>query len=109
MTHPNSHLAYMAELDAFDRARDDPTGIRIFAGTRSKATTMRHRLHYARRILRNRNKEIYSPGDPLYGASVYDDITCTLREDTAGEWWVYLERSPFAIDKIESLSQGDFP
>lgn len=108
MSLPNSWQAYAAEYDALERAAADPKGIRIQFNDHGEAATFRYRIHHARRVDRQKNKEIYKEGDPLYGSSTFDGIVCRLRQDTDGKWWVYLEKNALP-GVVESLSEGDLP
>lgn len=104
MSLPNTPLAYAVEFDYLDRALADPQGIRVHAGTRDQAMHLRFRLNHARRIDRDRTKEVYERGDPGYNTSSFDCITCRLKQDVSDEWWVYLERNDVGNRHVESLS-----
>lgn len=106
MSLPTSFLSYATEFEALDRALADTKGIRINLGTYAQANAYRVRLHYARRLDRDRSKEMYKPGDPGYGTSSFDCIVCRLKEDTEGGWWVYLEKNEVIPGHVESLSGG---
>ena len=104
MTLPVTPAAYAAEYDAFDQAIADPKGARVHCGTYPAALNFRFRLNYARRLDREKTKTIYAPGDPGYGISAFDSIVCRIKQDTLGDWWVYLEKNETVGDRIESLS-----
>jgi hypothetical protein len=108
MSLPNSYQAFAAEYEALERASADPKGIRIEFSDRGEASAFRFRLHHARRVDREKNKEIYKEGDPLYGSSIFDPIVCRLKQDTSGKWWVYLEKNAIP-GVVESLSDGELP
>ena len=103
MTLPNTRLAYTTEYEHLERAKDSPRGIRLLMESRDAAHTYRSRLHYARRIDRDKNKEIFKEGDPLFGSSVYDNIVVRIKDDTESRWWVYLEKSDTTVEAVEDL------
>ena len=105
MSLPNQIGAYGPELDLFDRAIDDPKGIRVHAGSETAAEQMRFRLHQARALQRVENTRIYDKTDPRHGNCEYDKLICRLREDTEHQWWVYIERHGVEVSRIESLSE----
>lgn len=104
MSLPDSHLAYAAEYEALDAALHDAKGIRIEIGSQREALRFRFRLNYARKVDREKNKEIYQKGDPMYGSSAYDSLVCVLRQDTADIWWVHIEKNEKIPGYYESLS-----
>jgi hypothetical protein len=61
------------------------------------------RVHHARQLARNANKEVYAPGDAMHGVSEYDRLTLRIREGE-GCFYVYLEHAP-ALEGVESLSE----
>ena len=93
MTLSNSRLSYRDEYTLMQQAIDLPNGARAFIGTHGDAINYRLRLNKARQLDRNLNAQAYEPGHLLYGGSVFDELIITLREDTEGNWWVYLEKS----------------
>ncbi len=107
MTAPTTRLSYGDAFDAFDRAKDDPKGIRLRFSDFAAAATFRSRLHNARSVDRRDNTTIYELGDALYGRSVYDPLIVRIRQDEESLWWVYIEHT--SIDKmvVESLSEED--
>ncbi len=106
MTAPTTRLSYSDAYDAFDRAKDDPKGIRLRFDNLAAAQTFRSRLHNARSNDRRDNTTIYELGDPLYGRSVYDTLIVRIKEDVEKKFWVYIEHT--SIDKmvVESLSDA---
>jgi hypothetical protein len=79
MTTPISRLAYNAEYDLLDQALESERGVqRIFKGWeegRGAAMYFRTRLHSARELDRKDNRSIYSLGDPMYGQTLYAQLT----------------------------------
>ena len=105
MPLPNTLGAYTGEFEALERALADPKGIRIWLGpSRQKARHFRYRLHYARSLDRVRSCQATKPGDPTYNTSAFDVLICRLREDTTGDWWVYIEKNEAIPGYVESLS-----
>lgn len=103
MSVSNSPLSYTDCYEVFDRAVADPRGVRMQMPDFDAANHFRMRLHYARKINRAKNAEIYEPGQPLYGTSVYDQLTVRIR--TIGDrTYLYLEKNDIVPGEIESLS-----
>jgi hypothetical protein len=107
MSLPNNLDAYNAELDYFEQALADPTGIRIQFPDYGKANIFTMRMHQARSLQRALHKRIYTPDDVRHGRSEFDHLTVRQpREDTAGNWWVYVERTNATVISVEPLSQA---
>lgn len=107
MTAPTTRLSYGDAYEALDLAKDDAKGIRLKQKDYASAATFRSRIHYARQVDRKDNLDIYDPGDPLFGRSVYDTLVVRLKQDTEGEWWVYIEHATIANMVVESLSEAE--
>ena|SRR5258706_8723513 len=105
MSISNSRLSYTDCYEFLDKAIEDDKGVRVPLGEWAKANFFRMRCHQARSITKKDNREIYQPGDPQYGVSIYDVITIRLKEDEAGEWWVYAEKNLLEPGTVESLSE----
>ena len=105
MSISNSRLSYSDCYELLDGAIADSKGARVWVGTHADATFFRMRVHQARTINRKDNQEIYEPGDPLYGSSVYDKVVIRLKEDEVGEWWVYAEKMALEPGAVEALSE----
>jgi hypothetical protein len=108
MSLPNSLLSYTQELDAYDAALRGQYGVRIWRGTESSARMFRFRLHHARTLQREKNREIHQKGDPLYGSCEYDPLTVVLRDDTEGEWWVYILKRPDISKYVEEITDSPY-
>ena len=104
MTTPTSRAAYKVYYDALDRAIDSPAGIRVGANNEGEAYQYRVRLHSARSLDRELNRQGREPSDPQYGISDYDNLIVRVREEE-GEWWVYIERAAVP-GVIEELGNG---
>lgn len=105
MPLPTSLQSYQDCLDFFERVVDDPLGGRIFMGSHNEAHQFRLRCNKARQLHREENKKVHEEGMPLHGASEYDPLRLKLREDTAGQWWVYAERTQLNPADVELLSE----
>ena len=123
MSLPTSLHAYQSELDAYQRAKDAKTGIRIQFETQSRAKSYMARLHQARVLDRNENRAAFEPGDPMYAKSDYDAIAASIKEDhershprpcggamTPGDisTWTEGERDQFCHE-LEKLIHGPAP
>lgn len=79
MVTPISRLAYAAEYDLMDQAMESERGVqRLFpneANGRGAAFNFRTRLHKARDYDRKENRKLYGPEDPLYGQTIYAQLT----------------------------------
>ena|SRR5271166_1039341 len=95
MTFSHSRLAFSDCFELMDRALDDARGIRVKFPDFKSAWHMRNRLHHARRIDRDDNRETYkdNPDHPLYGRSAYDGLAVRVRENG--------EETTIILDKIE--------
>jgi len=103
MPLPASLHAYTSEMEAFDRAKSAPSGIRIEFPDRIRAMAYRARLHGARVLDRKENSRVVDKTSPLYGKSDYDCIVVSIKEDTDGKWWLYLEKNEVIPGIVEEL------
>jgi hypothetical protein len=102
MTTPTSRAAYEPYYEVLDRALESGAGIRIECADQGAAYQFRIRLHSARQIDRELNRESRQPTDPNYGISDYDKLVVRVRAD-GDKWWVYIQ--PTAISNhIEELT-----
>src|SRR5437879_3042946 len=105
MTLPNHIGAYTVEIETFESASADLTGIRVYYGkNEGEAKKFQLRLHQARALNRQENARLYPRDDMRHGHSPYDNLVVRVREDVAGDWWVYLEKRIFDPERIESLT-----
>jgi hypothetical protein len=106
MATSTSRLSYDDAFTVMDEAIADPKGARVMFDNHGQATYFKMRLHSARQIDRNDNKQIFAEGEKLYGRSVYDTLVVRVRgPDEDGKWWVYLENVLLNIQgKLERLS-----
>lgn len=113
MSLPQSLLAYEVELDTLDRAASEPKGIRVRHPTHESAYHFRYRLYHAKKLQRAKNREIYEKGDPLYGATSFDNLVVRIRPDLdenevpTGVYWVYITKNTLNPGRIESLGDDD--
>jgi hypothetical protein len=98
----NSRLSYQSEYELMDKAMKEGKGVRTHIGTREAAMTYRLRLNRARALDRKLNALAYPAGHKMHGGSEYDELVFTVREDTEGECWVYLEKA-LAPTHVEAL------
>lgn len=103
MPLPTSLLAFEPEMQAFSRADSAEKGIRVEFPEERKARSFIARLHQARVLDRRENLKAYKEGDPMYGKSAFDGIRVSLREDTEGNHWVYLEKMENIPGAVEEL------
>lgn len=104
----NSRLSYSDCFTLFNKAYEDPKGARYQVNggkNRGDSWQFRLRMHNARQIDRKDNKEIYEPGDPLYGRSIFDPLIIQIKQDTEELWWIYVVHTEIDGDQIESLSE----
>lgn len=106
MTLPNHLGAYDFEIEHFDRAVDEPRGIRVHFGKNANdAKKFQLRMHQARALHRQQSRRMYPKEDIRSGASIYDPLIVRVREDVEGDWWVYVEKQKFDPNRIESLTE----
>lgn len=107
MTTPRTRQAYFALYEIFDRALASGTGIRMQLESHSAAVNLRMRLHAARQVDRETNRQVYAPGMPLYDASQYDVLEIVLRvvDNADGPCWLLIKpRVPALIGTIEPIT-----
>lgn len=103
MSLSESLLSYQDCLEAMDQALADSQGGRVRFPDRSAALHFRSRCHYARKLHRRKNAQVYPVDHPQHGASHYDELV--LREQPDGEgWYIYLLRMVAGSIEVEPLS-----
>lgn len=105
MSLPNSLAAYLDCRALYDAATADPKGARACLGTYESCINMRTRMHYFRMLDRRANEAVYPKGHAQHGTSIYDDYVVRITEDTAKEWWLYIEPRSGRILAIQGLSE----
>ena len=109
MTISISRASYTDCYELMDVAIADSRGIRYgikaesIAKAIDNATFLRMRMHQARKLDRDQNKEIYERDHPMWGCSVYDKLTVRIK-NIAGDIYLYLEQSMVNISNAEPLS-----
>ena len=104
MAVSTSRIAFSDCFDLLERAINDEKGIRVKFATYDDAFNFRLRIHKARQIDRTDNQNTYEVGHPLFGRSVYDQITCKIRTFNGGAW-LKLEKISAREFEVESLSE----
>lgn len=105
MTIPTNRMSYTDVYERFEKATEDPKGIRIPFDTEAEAKHYQMRMHNARAVDRRENMKLYNKGDPLYGQSVYDTLQVRVREGEDGTWFVYVEPKDKFVGEVEMLSE----
>lgn len=105
MSISKSRGAYGDCRDLFERAEDDPKGCRIFIGDQGAARHFVMRMHMCREIDRKDNAEKYELGHPMYMASPWDRLKCSMKPDAKGDYWVYVEKVELNLGAVENLSE----
>jgi hypothetical protein len=105
MSMPTSLRAYLDCENLYAAAAADPSGARACLGTESAAIQMRTRMHYFRKLDREANQTTYPPGDPMHGQSIYDEYVVQIKDDSEGEWWLYITPRSARILAIQGLSE----
>ncbi len=106
MSLPTTLGAYRDCEEIFQRAAADRSGARVQVADYNAAVVLRTRLHYFRKLDRAANAEVYPPGHPQHGQSIYDDYFVSMYpdEDDNG-YWLYIEPRSKKILTIEGLSE----
>jgi hypothetical protein len=100
-------MSYTDCYDIFEKAMEDPAGIRIPFDTEAAAKHYRMRMHNARAVDRRENIQTYDKGHPMHGQSSYDILTLTIKigEDATAFLYIEPKNKHLAIDEIEKLSE----
>jgi hypothetical protein len=106
MVASSSRLAYSDCFDLMEKAIADPKGIQIKFAKYEDAHHFRLRLHSSRKIDRKDNMILYGEDHPMYGRSVYDQLTMRIRKLGDDSAWLRLERIDAREFEIESLSES---
>lgn len=107
MSLPNTRYAFIDCFEVYDRALLDPLGIRIPVRDIDAATTFRMRMHQARKIDREDNKDAYPDGHPMHGRSPFDRLAIRIK-NIAGDIYLYIEpyTTPLGIEPLSEVSDG---
>lgn len=101
-----SRLAYQDCYDLMEKAisSEYPGGLRVKFSSHNEAINFRHRIHNARQVDRADNSKVYPDGHPMFGRSVYDIISCRIKDG-----WLRLERVDAREFTIEPLDAKPEP
>lgn len=101
MALSKSKISYETEYEVLDQALDSPAGLGVPVLSRSEGHAYQNRLNYARQLDRDESLERLTAADPMFGKSVYDVLTTSLKQ-VEGKWWVYitLRRKPEGIVEL---------
>jgi hypothetical protein len=84
--------AYPDCFELYDRANAEPAGVRMpISMSETDAKMFQLRMNTARRLFRDKSKQIYPPDHHLYNASPYDHLAVRIRVSAAGIWYAYVE------------------
>jgi hypothetical protein len=106
MTLPTHRVAYQVEYDILDKAVGHDLGARIRMPSIEAASHLRARIHQARKIDRNENLDLYDPGEPMHGQSIYDKLVCKIK-DTKGKVYLYIEQRNAENFEVEFLEPDE--
>ena len=108
MSLPTSSLAYTDCYEVFEKALDDPKGIRIKCATHNDAVFFRMRLHNARKIMREDNAKTYDRGHPQHGTTEFDKLSVRIR-NLRDTFYLYIEHTlvPEDIEKLSDLTEEE--
>lgn len=104
----SSRLSYPDCEQFFNKALEDPIGVRLYFQTEGHARQFYVRCNSYRTICREDNQKIHSQdrNHPLYGRSEYDPIQLTvIPTEDRSEWFVYARIYALNESAIESLSE----
>lgn len=86
--------------DLMEQAMSAPNGIRITCKTEGAARHLRQQCYTVRKSDRSVNMKMYNPEDPLYGASVWDELVFKLGEGEEA-CCLFIECSEAALSGFE--------
>jgi hypothetical protein len=100
----NSFQAHEDCFEVLDRALESDTGVRAMMDDKGAAIHYRMRLHYARKLDRERSTEAHPTDHPDYGKSVYDNLVVSVREEN-NTWWIYIttRKAPLVIEDLDDV------
>lgn len=106
MAMSDSRLAFKDCYELYEKALDDPKGIKVKFPTHDDAWHFRHRLHHARILDRRDNKRVFDEDHPMHGLSEYDKITIRVTRTDDGAW-LRMTRIDAKLYKIVSLTEEE--
>jgi hypothetical protein len=106
MTFPTHRISYQVEYNILEQALNDELGARVRMPSIEAATHLRARIHQARKIDRDENREAFDEGHPMHGQSIYDKLVCRLKQ-VKGNHYLYVEQRNAQNFEIEPLTRED--
>lgn len=107
MVASTSRLAYLDCIELMDQALENTKGVKISFGEKGYALHYRTRLHTARTICRNDNRQAYPENHTLHGRSIYDGLVVREPREEGGLWWVYIEKIVLNSANIVPLGEPE--
>lgn len=107
MSLPSSPAAYLDCYHLYERAVATPGGVRTPFPSPTAAKLFQLRMNQARAIQRDESRRIYPRESPLHGKSEFDAYSVVVREDSAHEFWIYVQPAGVKLDYIESIETGE--
>lgn len=104
MPTSNSRLSYVDCFEILDKATVNKLGIKFLVPDHGAGNYLRVRLHTARKIDRQDNREAYEEGHKLFGRSIYDPLVIRLKQED-NKWWMYIEKYSAEALNIEPLGE----
>jgi hypothetical protein len=105
MPIPTNRMSYKDIYEVYDRALDDPKGIRLPFDSLADAKNYQMRMHNARAIDRRESRRTYREDDPMHGQSIYDVLQVRVRHGEDGTVFLYVEPKDKGAPEIELLSE----
>lgn len=105
MSISKSMGAYGDCRDLFEKADEDDKGCRIYIGDQGHAQHFVMRMHQARELIRKENRQLYEPGHPMHGTSIYDKFKVSKKPDHQDKYWVYVEKIELNLGAVQNLSE----
>lgn len=102
MSLPNNLGAYEDCVNLFERALQAKKGIQVSYTSHGDAYQLFSRLHYTRKLLREKSMTMHTNDDPRYNTTTYDLLIVRRPREVNGEWWVFIEQRVIT-GKIEEL------
>ena len=104
----SNQIAVYADCEMlFRHAADDKLGARAMFESEAAAKHFRLRMHQYRVLERKESRRLYDRMDPRWDKCEYDRFVCRVREDTEGNFWLYVEPFDRTVPIIEGLSAAE--
>lgn len=105
MTASASIKAYDDCFKLLEQAQEDEQGVRVEMRNGEEANFYRMRIHYARKLDRDKNRVVYEdPQHPMHGASAHDNLVCRIRT-IEEKVYLYIEKNETVPGQVEALSE----